>query len=91
MQTQETKAQGKKEPGKLQARLDELKALRDEIRVRIHLGEMDARDAFQKIEPAVDKAEHELTHMATGAAEAVAKTLDSLAEALRKIHARLPK
>lgn len=91
MQTQETKTG----PDKLQARLDELRKLRDEIKVRIHLGELDARDAFLKIEPAVDKAELELKHVAKGAAHAVANaatvTIDGLVKSLRAIRAKLPK
>jgi hypothetical protein len=73
MQTQETKTHEKTGHDKLQTRLDELKTLRDEIRVKIHLAGMDVRDAFRKIEPAVDKAEHEVTHMAKGAGNAVDK------------------
>lgn len=73
MQTQGSRTQepGKPDPKKLQKRLDELKTLRDEIRVKIHLAEMDARDSFQKVEPAIDKAEHEVTRLAKEAGGAV--------------------
>ena len=90
MHTQYTKTQGKPGPGKLQSQLDALKTRRDEIRVKINLAEKDVRDAFLKIVPAVDKAEHEVKHMAKGAAGAVARTLDTLAASLRKIQARMP-
>lgn len=89
MQTHDIRTQDVKGPDKLRPRLDELKKLRDEIKVEIDLAEDEVRQGFRKLEPAVDKAEHELTHMAEGATEAVAKTLDSLAESLRKIRARM--
>jgi hypothetical protein len=95
MQTQEAQKSGKADEHKLQKRLDHLKTLRQEIRVKIDLAEADVREAFLKIEPAVDNAEHEVTHMAQGAAGAVAKaaamTLDALAKSLREIRARMPK
>lgn len=91
MQTQDTTTHGKANADKLKARLDELKKLRGEIREEIDLAEGEVREGFLKIEPAVDKAEHELTHMAGDATEAVAKTMDTLADSLRKIRARMKK
>lgn len=41
----------------LQKGLDSLQTMRDEIRVRIHLAGMDAKDAWGKLEPAVLEAE----------------------------------
>jgi hypothetical protein len=90
MQTS-TETHGTENTSKLRARLDEIKKLRGEIRQEIDLAENEVREGFLKIEPAVDKAEHELTHMAGDAAEAVAKTMDSLAESLHKIRARIKK
>lgn len=91
MQTQVKTPEPVPTPDKLKARLDELKAMRDEIRVKIHLAGMDAKDAFQKIEPSVDKAELELEHLAKDAGVAVAHTLDKLTAGLKKIRAKLPK
>lgn len=95
MQTQETKTQATPGPEKRQERLLELKKMRDEIRLKIHLGGLDVREAFRKIEPAVDKAELEMKGMAKDAAHAVANaatfTLDSLSWSLRDIKAKLPK
>jgi hypothetical protein len=95
MQTQDPRPEPTGPASMLQHRLDDLRKLRDEIRVKLHLGEMDARDAFKKLEPAVDKAEHEVTHLAKDAAGAVsnafAMTLDSLTDSLKKIRAKLPK
>lgn len=41
----------------LQKGLASLQTMRDEIRVRIHLAGMDAKDAWNKLEPAVYEAE----------------------------------
>lgn len=38
--------------------LDHLTQLRDEIRVKLHLAGMDAKDAWTKLEPKVQEAEH---------------------------------
>jgi chromosome segregation ATPase len=37
--------------------IGELKAMRDEIRIKLHLAGMDAKDAWAKIEPRIDKLE----------------------------------
>lgn len=37
--------------------LNHLRALRDDIRVRIHLGSMDAKDAWTSLEPQIDHVE----------------------------------
>ena len=39
---------------------NEVKRLRDQIRLRIHLGEMDARKAWQKLEPRIDRLDRRL-------------------------------
>ena len=92
MQTHvETEKDTTKDPGKLKARLDELKRMRDEIRVKIHLAGMDARDAFHEIEPEIDKAEHELTRLGKSAVRAVDKAeheLTHLAEDAAEAAAR---
>jgi hypothetical protein len=48
------------EPGDPRHTFNELKRLRDEIRLRIHLGEMDARKAWQKLEPRIDRLDRRL-------------------------------
>lgn len=91
MQTEPRTPEKTPSPDKLQARLDELKTLRDEIRVRLHLGGLDVKDAFKKIEPSVDKVELEVKHAAKDAAVAVDKTLDKLAKTLQSLRKKLPK
>ena len=55
-----------------------LSQLRDEVRVRIHLGGMELRDAFEKIE-------HEADHLAAQVPPAATRALDDLAVRLRRI------
>lgn len=39
----------------LQATVDDLKRLADEIRVKLHLAGMDAKDAWEKIQPRIEE------------------------------------
>lgn len=91
MQTEPRTQDKPPSPDVLRARLDELKTIRDDIRVRIHLAGMDAKDAFHKIEPRIDKLELELQHVAKDAGVAVGKTLHKVAKTLESIRDRLPK
>jgi hypothetical protein len=67
----------------------DLRRLADEIRVRIHLAGMDAKDAWTKLEPRVKEVEQRFAR-ATGEA---ASELDELGQALRReldrLHQRL--
>jgi hypothetical protein len=55
-----------------------LEKLRDDIRVRIHLGGMDLRDAFEKIE-------HEVDHLVSQVPPAATRALNDVAVRLRRI------
>jgi len=55
-----------------------LQELRDQIRVRIHLGGMELRDAFEKIEREAD-------HLAAQAQPVATRTLNEIAVRLRRI------
>lgn len=55
-----------------------LEQLRDEIRVRIHLGGMELRDAF-------DQAEHEADRLVAQIPPVATRALDELATRLRRI------
>jgi hypothetical protein len=73
---------------------ESLAELRDDLKVRIHLGEMDARDQWQKLEPkwwglqrkvvAVEKA-------STGAVQEITAAADLLIEELSKGYDRIRK
>ena len=59
-----------------------LEQLRDEIRVRIHLGGMDLRDTFEKLEREVDHLVAQVPPAATRALNDVAVRLRRVAHAL---------
>jgi hypothetical protein len=56
----------------------EVARLRDETRVRLHLGAMDARDAFAQIE-------REVEHTARDASQATKRVLDNARTQLREL------
>lgn len=59
-----------------------LEQLRDEIRVRIHLGGMDLRDTFEKLEREADHLVAQVPPAATRALNDVAARLRRVAHAL---------
>ena len=66
--------------------LSELRKLRDEIRVQVHLGGMDAKKAWDELEPKLAEADR-LAENATE--EAYQSALESLRR-LKLFHAQLP-
>jgi hypothetical protein len=55
-----------------------LETLRDEVRVRIHLGAMDAKDAWNKMEPQIAAAERAAEHVSESSREALKKALQAV-------------
>jgi hypothetical protein len=64
-----------------------LETLRDEVRVRIHLGAMDAKDAWKKIETQIAAAEDAAEHASESSREALKKAL----QAVKQFRASLEK
>jgi len=66
--------------------LDRLQELRDEVRVKIHLAKMDAKDTWNEIEaqlPAVEKAAEDTSNAAARAAvDGAIKRLEALRAAI---------
>ena len=66
----------------LQAEIDlrwaDLQQLRDRIRLKIHLGAMDARDAWKRLEPKLDELEARAENATGKAAHAIRRDLDEL-------------
>lgn len=60
----------------------ELKTLRDEINLKVHLASMDLRDEWAKLEPQADKAWRELN-------EATAEAAQDLKARIQKLRAQL--
>ena len=65
--------------------LDELEQVADEIRVKIHLGGMEAKDTWRKLEPKLEDAKQQ----ATAATDASVHALKDLAKAFRDLRAKL--
>jgi hypothetical protein len=57
-----------------------LETLRDEVRVRIHLGAMDAKDAWKKIEPQIAAAEDAAEHASESSREVLKKALQAVTQ-----------
>ena len=69
----------------MQESLAQLRTLRDEIRVRLHLAGMDAKDAWKKMEPALDEADR----LAGEATEASRVAIDKLVKGVKAFGASL--
>jgi hypothetical protein len=65
--------------------LADLERLADEIRVRMHLASMDAKDAWAKLEPRLEEARQH----ARQAGEASQRAIRDVVKALRELRARL--
>jgi len=66
--------------------LESLQTLRDEIRVRLHLAGMDAKDAWDKLEPKLLDAEK----LADDVSEASRNALREIVEKVKEFRSSLP-
>ncbi len=66
---------------KLSSELEQLRTMRDELRVRLHLGTMDAHELWQKAEKSLDELEAKVSRIAREAEE----PLHDVAEAARAL------
>ena len=60
--------------------LDRLRSLRDEARVRVHLASMDARDAWDRLQPKLIEAEHAAAHASQTALDTIDATARKLSD-----------
>ncbi len=84
-----TAPENKRLRARLDAQLDELTQMRDEIRVKLHLAGMDAKDAWRDLEPKLDKLEQNATAEGEHIADATLALAQNLSEAVRKFRDRL--
>ncbi len=66
----------------------QLRTLRDEIRVHLHLGSMDLKDAWKKLEPRLDEAERvvgEVSEASRKATQDLVKRASELRDALHRL------
>ncbi len=72
-----------------QKAIDNLRTLRDEIRVKMHLGEMDARAWWTDVETKLADVEHQLERGLGRAGNYVDIFVDELTRALRRVNERI--
>lgn len=73
---------------KLRSSLADLQTLRDEIRLKLHLMGMDAKDAMRDLEPRIDRIEHEVEHAGDDAVGRIATALERIVKSLRALRER---
>ena len=72
--------------------LQELRTLRDEIRVRLHLVGQEARDQWEKhLEPHVGRIEQQIKESSEDTREALREALERARTAFREFRARMTK
>lgn len=69
--------------------LEDLKKLRDEVKVKMHLGEMEVKEWWAQMEPKLVELETSLERGAEQAAVSANVLIDEFAEAFRRIRDRL--
>lgn len=67
------------------ARWDDLHRITDELQLKIHLAEMDARDRWHELEPQLAEIEHKLADAGGTASAAMAHELSELGGGLRHL------
>jgi len=65
--------------------LDELKTLRDEIKVKVHLATMEAKSEWEQLEPKLASLEAKIEQDGQKAVAAANDLIDDLASAFRKL------
>ena len=66
-----------------------LYTLRDEVKLKMHLAGMDAKDEWRKLEPRILKIETEIDHAAEDASESTQEAVEDIVKRLQKIRAQL--
>lgn len=66
-----------------------LKTLRDEIKVQVHLAKAELKDEWEELEPKFEDMEEKLGSAAEGTRQTVNVIAEELAEAYRRIRDRL--
>ena len=64
----------------LKETVNQLRTLRDEAKLKIHLAGMDARDAWDRLQPKIEEAERAAEHGTVAALESVQQTAKKLRE-----------
>lgn len=70
-------------------RWDDLRRITDELQLKIHLAEMDARDRWRELQPQLGEFEHEIADAGGTASAAMAHELSELGTGLRQLSSDL--
>lgn len=73
----------------LKTDLEELERLRDEIRVRMHLGGMEAKSAWAELEPKVDDLKRRMASEGESAKQASLSLVQDVRVALKRFRDKL--
>jgi hypothetical protein len=71
--------------------IDQLRALRDELRLRVHLGQMDVQDAWRELEAKGSVLERALEQQGHELAGPLRESFDELRRGLERLRATLGK
>lgn len=69
--------------------LDELEKLRDEIKLKLHLAEMDAQSAWRRLEPKLDELETTVQRQGNTVAETTVDFTEELLKSFRQLRDRI--
>ncbi len=69
--------------------IDDIKKLRDEIVLKLHLASMDAKREWDELEPKLEALEHKIDRGSDRALDAAAGLIDELGAAFRSFRDRL--
>ena len=69
--------------------IDELKTLRDEIKVKLHLASMDAKNEWEQLAPKLEALEKRIDQEGQKAVDATSGLIDDLASAFKKLKDKL--
>lgn len=73
----------------LKGELEELKRIRDEVRVKLHLAGQDLKDSWKDLEPRIEKLEQRAKSEGEHVADATTTLASDLKKALRDFRDRL--
>ena len=71
--------------------IDELKRIRDEIKLKVHLASMEVRDAFEKLEPKIKDFERQVSQAGHAASRELEAGMVKAKEALAHIRDKIEK
>ncbi len=73
----------------LQEMLDDIKKLRDELKVKVHLASLDVKDAWKKLEPRVDELQRQALDAGKKAADDVKASAVKLKESFESLRKKI--